>query len=473
MKTTIIVLNTLLLAGVSCGFTEKKNDKPTKYDVVVISGTIYNSGINEPMISYFDPIDMRLKPVEFLEYKVKKKEFKVKFSCSGITHLNVFLKNVWVQPGDSVHVDFGTPGHDKKFNDTLIFTGNNLGGYLVYPFFSPALVYKSKDFPDFNQPGYTKNELLFKNDVSHFFTNLSSMADSLLASVNSSEKLKTVIKNEMKFLEINTLLYPLTHKKWMPLNAAYLNNISILTFSENNIALKYYNLSLKTYHELLAKNKVNNTSSGKYYRKLFETALLFSGQERDYLLLNTVQQLDKIDTKKNDIAVKEINDSIVQLVSDKELLSKIKERLGISHNIATNDIQAEDLDGKILSFEQIVAQHYGKVVYIDFWASWCIPCRKEFPYGKELQNKFTKSLITVYFSIDENKDEWKNAVIKEQLPKENCFLLSKKEFETAGKRFGFIAVPHYLVFGKTGLLQLRNAPRPSDNESEQTVRSLL
>lgn len=46
-------------------------------------------------------------------------------------------------------------------------------------------------------------------------------------------------------------------------------------------------------------------------------------------------------------------------------------------------------------FEAQVASHKGKVIYVDFWASWCVPCRKSFPWMNEIQKKYVDQNFTV------------------------------------------------------------------------------
>ncbi len=77
------------------------------------------------------------------------------------------------------------------------------------------------------------------------------------------------------------------------------------------------------------------------------------------------------------------------------------------------DFTAKDINGNDFTLSSL----RGKVVILDFWASWCVPCRKSNPHMLEIYNKYhDRGLDMVYVSDDDsNPNAWKKAVEKDQL----------------------------------------------------------
>lgn len=73
---------------------------------------------------------------------------------------------------------------------------------------------------------------------------------------------------------------------------------------------------------------------------------------------------------------------------------------------------AVDREGKKFSLKELK----GKYTIIDFWASWCVPCRKEIPNMKKLYAKYnSKGLVIISVSLDKEDAKWKKALDEEQL----------------------------------------------------------
>ena len=135
------------------------------------------------------------------------------------------------------------------------------------------------------------------------------------------------------------------------------------------------------------------------------------------------------------------------------------------------DIELQGLDGKMFKLSDLK----GKVVYLDIWASWCGPCRKEFPHSKALKaglsKKDSKNIEFLYISIDNTETVWKLAI--EELGIEGVHGLSKGGWGSdATAKFGVNSIPRYLIFDKKGKVVDGNAPRPSDPRLLEILQKL-
>ena len=68
---------------------------------------------------------------------------------------------------------------------------------------------------------------------------------------------------------------------------------------------------------------------------------------------------------------------------------------------ANMDFTMKDLDGKQVS----LSSYKGKVVLLNFWATWCGPCKAEIPGFVELQEKYKEQLVIVGFSVDDTAEK--------------------------------------------------------------------
>lgn len=100
-------------------------------------------------------------------------------------------------------------------------------------------------------------------------------------------------------------------------------------------------------------------------------------------------------------------------------LSEFKAGMESAKNLTRTNIGGEAPDLAFESPEGVVyklSDLRGKTVLLDFWASWCGPCRRENPTVVAAYNKYKDKGFTVYsVSLDSNKDAWKTAIAKDQL----------------------------------------------------------
>lgn len=117
----------------------------------------------------------------------------------------------------------------------------------------------------------------------------------------------------------------------------------------------------------------------------------------------------------------------------------------------------------------------GKVVYLDFWASWCAPCRKEIPYLQEIHRKYSSdqlSIVSVSMDKLEGMDKWKEAINLLGMNWFNYFLREGFENPLIGQ-LGIQAIPWYILIDKNGKIAAPHAPRPSDPRIEGLLDKLI
>ncbi|MBN8703230.1 MAG: TlpA family protein disulfide reductase [Bacteroidetes bacterium] len=112
----------------------------------------------------------------------------------------------------------------------------------------------------------------------------------------------------------------------------------------------------------------------------------------------------------------------------------------------------------------------GKVVLLDFWASWCAPCRATNPQVVALYDKFKNKDFEIYaVSLDENKDKWIEAIAKDRLTWKHVSEL--KSWKSAVvEQYNFKSIPYNVLIGKDGKIVAKNL---HDTDLENKVKELL
>lgn len=107
------------------------------------------------------------------------------------------------------------------------------------------------------------------------------------------------------------------------------------------------------------------------------------------------------------------------------------------------------------ALEEAVTKNKDKVVLVDFWANFCAPCKKKFPYVVELHEKYAKSgLVCVSISVDdpEEEDETRKFLAKHKATFANFLIKpTSAEEKLMGKMFGYDStLPQMALFNGKG-----------------------
>ena len=105
------------------------------------------------------------------------------------------------------------------------------------------------------------------------------------------------------------------------------------------------------------------------------------------------------------------------------------------------------LDGEPFS---IPKDTKGKVVVVDFWASWCSPCRTQIPHMKELHEKYKdKGVVIVGISLDTDKNALKKFITDRKMDWVQTYS-GKRWNDPTSQKYGISGIPSVWVIGKDG-----------------------
>ncbi|MFC5044941.1 redoxin domain-containing protein [Aquimarina hainanensis] len=149
----------------------------------------------------------------------------------------------------------------------------------------------------------------------------------------------------------------------------------------------------------------------------------------------------------------QMDPSVVSSRLGKRLSSFVESAIGIIDvGSVIEDFSAPTPEGKNLSLKEVM----GKYTIIDFWASWCKPCRAENPNVVRVYNKYhDKGLNIIGVSLDRNKDHWIKAIKDDNLQWSHISNLQYWQ-EPIAREFGVKSVPSTFLIDDKGLVIAKN-----------------
>ena len=131
------------------------------------------------------------------------------------------------------------------------------------------------------------------------------------------------------------------------------------------------------------------------------------------------------------------------------------------------DFQLKDMNGVDVKLESFK----GKVILLNFWATWCGPCKAEIPSLVELQEKYAGDLVVLGFSVDDPAEKMKPYAEEYKV---NYPLLVGNGREDVQNAFGpLLGIPVSVIIGRDGIIAKKHTGIATKEQFEREIKALL
>lgn len=207
-----------------------------------------------------------------------------------------------------------------------------------------------------------------------------------------------------------------------------------LTPEEEKQIRKIWNKQLQTVSELEYEFVKRNVNNPAFWNNVFNCAAFATLEQQQALLSAANEQT--------------LQQPVFKKIAD---LVATLQRTGIG--VPYTDIRMNDPDGNEIALSDFVGK--GKYILLDFWASWCGPCRREMPNIVKAYNKYKdKGFDIVGIAVDDNREAWVKALSELHMPWHQMSDL--KHWDSAGvKAYGIMGIPHTVLIDPHGIIIAR------------------
>lgn len=159
--------------------------------------------------------------------------------------------------------------------------------------------------------------------------------------------------------------------------------------------------------------------------------------------IEELQRIEKVVGKNGEI------DYFREFYNDAQMAKSQTEKLKVGNDF--EDFSAVKADESALKLSDVVAKN--KLTMLEFWASWCAPCRAEIPHMKEVYKKYNSKGFELFsFSVDAEKGEWLKAEKAENLP----WISTSGDVDAVSKLYVVRAVPASILIDSNGKIVAKN-----------------
>lgn len=445
MKSNLLII--IILSINSYLFSQQSN-------IVKITGTVinFNNSVEVEDMSEFK--DISLPSAQRIFIPDSNKQFSIQFKLIEPNYFRIGRNILYLSPGDIIST---TIDLNKPINTS--FTGSHIreNEYLKYT-------------PYPKQGSFLDAEDGVKSSVTATFEYIISKSDQRKKQLDSIKnkvnpafyRLESVrIKADL----INSFKHIFTYFTWV--HKTPKDSINIISHETDSITtpliknlsvgmVKSTNLKLVVYRDVLS-------TLLKYQAPNFTTPIEITDWMKASAIKRKAISLDK---KSNIVALNESTDSIKTLAYKNALLATIDQLAKLNNGDIAKDIVFKDVENKNIS----LSSYKGKVVYVEFWATWCGPCIEDKPKMEMLKAayKCNDSIVFLSVSIDDDLPKWSNYLSKYNISG-NEFIVDRNTLTD----YNLLSVPRMILINKDFTIEQFYAPGPGDKRLIKTLNTMI
>ncbi|MDO5522536.1 MAG: TlpA disulfide reductase family protein [Bacteroidia bacterium] len=195
-----------------------------------------------------------------------------------------------------------------------------------------------------------------------------------------------------------------------------------------------------------------------HFRRLLEgneptlTKLFALNQSQDWRGYPIEKRLELLDTYEKELGKHELIDEYRQYLTTEEELTAAAETVAVGQPFI--NIAAQTRDKETVELARVVSEN--EYTLLDFWASWCGPCRAEMPHLKKEYEKYKDKGFEIYaISLDDKESDWLKALDEENTPWINVHNAEGFNGEVV-KLYGIQGIPSAFLIDKEGTIVASN-----------------